>query len=72
MIWEQRKMKKSRTHLLPYLAALVIGAILFGTFWKWIFGSASSIVVIAGLIGVLSAVIIFLIWNEFKKPKDDD
>jgi len=54
------------------MAALVIGAILFATFWKWIFGSASSFIVTAGIAGVVTAVIIFLVWNEFKKPKDDD
>jgi len=65
-------MKKSRVHFLSYMAALVIGAILFATFWKWIFGSATSTVVTAGIAGVVVAVIIFLVWNEFKKPKDDD
>jgi len=65
-------MKRSRVHFLSYTAALVIGAILFATFWKWIFGSASSLVVTAGIAGVVTAVIIFLVWNEFKKPKDDD
>jgi len=54
------------------MAALVTGAILFATFWKWIFDSATNAVVIAGIAGVVVAVIIFLVWNEFKKPKDDD
>jgi len=65
-------MKKTRLHLLSYLAALVIGVILFATFWKWLFGSASSAVVMSGIMGVAIAVILFLVWNEFKKPKDDD
>ena len=65
-------MKKTRPHLLSYLAALVIGIILFATFWKWLFGSASSAVVTSGVMGVAIAVILFLVWNEFKKPKDDD
>ena len=65
-------MKRSRVHFLSYMAALVIGAILFATFWKWIFDSATNAVVIAGIAGVVVAVIIFLVWNEFKKPKDDD
>ena len=64
-------MKKSRVHRLSYIAALVIGVILFATFWKWMFGAASSSVVISGIAGVAVAVIIFLVWNEFKKPKDD-
>jgi hypothetical protein len=65
-------MKKPPTQLLSYLSAFVIGAILFATFWKWIFGAASSIVVVAGLVGVITAVIIFLVWNEFKKPEGDE
>ncbi len=65
-------MKKTRLHLLSYLAALVIGVILFATFWKWLFGSASSAVVMSGIMGVAIAVILFLVWNEIKKPKDDD
>jgi len=65
-------MKKTRLHLLSYLAALVIGVILFATFWKWLFGAASGAVVTSGIIGVAIAVILVLVWNEFKKPKDND
>ena len=65
-------MRKSRLHVISYLAALVIGAILFAFFWKWLFGSASSAIVISGITGVVVAVSIFLLWNEFKKPNDDD
>jgi hypothetical protein len=64
-------MKKSRMHVLSYLAALVIGAILFAGFWRWMFGSGSSAVVIAGIAGVVVVVIIFLLWNEFKRPGSD-
>lgn len=69
---EHRKMKRSKLHLLSYMAALVIGAILFAVLWKWLFGSASSTVVIAGIAGVVVAVSVFLLWNEFKKPNDLD
>ena len=65
-------MKRSRLLILSYVAALTISTILFATFWKWLFGSASSAVVISGITGVVVAVIIFLVWNEFKKPRDDD
>ena len=65
-------MKKSKLHLLSYMAALVIGAILFAVLWKWLFGSASSTVVIVGIAGVVIAVSVFLLWNEFKKPNDLD
>jgi hypothetical protein len=54
------------------MAALVIGAILFATFWKWVFGSASSLMVTAGIGGVVTAVITFLVWTEYKNPRDDD
>lgn len=63
-------MKRSKLHLLSYMAALVIGAILFAVLWKWLFGSASSTVVSAGITGVVLAVSILLLWNEFKKPND--
>ena len=65
-------MKRSRLHLLSYMAALVIGAILFAVLWKWLFGPASSAVIIAGITGVAVAVSIFLLWNEFSKPNDLD
>jgi Na+/citrate or Na+/malate symporter len=65
-------MKRSRFYLSSYIAALVIGAILFVTLWKWISGSASSLVMTTGIAGVVTAVIIFLLWNEFKRPRDDD
>lgn len=64
-------MKRSRLHLLSYMAALFIGAILFAVLWKWLFGSASSGVVISGIAGVVVAAIMFLLWNELKKPNDD-
>ena len=54
-------MKKSQPHLFSYLAALVIGVILFAVSWKTFFGSASSPVVIAGIAGVAVAVILFLV-----------
>lgn len=53
------------------MAALIIGIILFAAFWKWLFGVASSTVVIVGIAGVVMAVSIFLLWNEFKKPNND-
>ena len=54
------------------MAALVIGVILFAVLWKWLFGSASSTVVIAGIAGVVIVVSVFLLWNEFKEPNDLD
>ena len=65
-------MKRSKLPLLSYMAALVIGVILFAVLWLWLFGSASSTVVIAGIAGVVIAISIFLLWNEFKEPNDLD
>jgi drug/metabolite transporter (DMT)-like permease len=65
-------MKKSNPHVFSYLAALLIGAILFLTFWKTLFGTAPSPVVIAGIVGVAVAVIGFLVWNKAKNSGDDD
>jgi len=65
-------MKSTGIHLpnLSYIAAFIIGVILFASFWKTLFGAASSVVVLAGMAGVVVAVCIFWLWNEFKKSKD--
>ena len=65
-------MKQSKPSVVSYLAALVIGVILFATFWKALFGAGSSTVVIAGIIGVAVAVIGFLIWSRAKNSGDDE
>jgi hypothetical protein len=65
-------MKRSRFHIVSYFAALLIGTILFATIWRWIFGSASSPVVGAGIAGVAVAVILFSLWNEIRKQKGND
>ena len=67
-------MKHTRVHLpnLSYVAAFIIGVILFASFWKTFFGLASSGVVLAGMAGVVVAVCIFWLWNEFKNSKDKD
>ena len=65
-------MKRSRFHIVSYFAALLIGTILFATIWRWIFGSASSPVLDAGIAGVAVAVVLFSLWNGFKKQKDND
>jgi hypothetical protein len=65
-------MKRSRFHIASYFAALLIGTILFATIWRWVFGSASSPVVGAGIAGVAVAVILFSLWNGFRKQKEND
>ena len=65
-------MKRSRFPIVSYFATLLIGTILFATAWRWIFGSASSPVVGAGIAGVAVAVVLFSLWNGFNKQKDND
>lgn len=67
-------MKHQRIHMpnLSYVAAFFIGVILFAVFWKGLFGSASSLIVLAGMAGVAVAVAVFWIRNEIQphKPKE--
>ncbi len=59
-------MKLPKIHMpnLSYIAAFVIGVILFALFWRMLFGSASSPVVLAGMIGATTAVTLFWLRNE--------
>lgn len=59
-------MKHTKIHMpnLSYIAAFVIGVILFAVIWKMLFGSASSAVVLAGMGGTIIAVTAFWLWNE--------
>jgi hypothetical protein len=67
-------MKHQRIHMptLSYIAAFVIGVILFAVFWKELFESASSAMVLAGMAGVAIMVTAFWIRNEMghHNPKD--
>jgi len=67
-------MKKERIHLpnLAYIAAFVIGVILFALLWKAIVGVASSAAVLAGMAGVAVTVIAFRTWNGFKNQDRKD
>jgi hypothetical protein len=49
---------------ISYIAAFIIGAILFAIFWKLLFGLASSLVVLAGMIGAATAVTLYWLRNE--------
>lgn len=59
-------MKHEKIHIpnLSYIAAFVIGVILFAVFLRMLFGSASSLVVFAGMVGVATAVTLFRLRNE--------
>jgi len=63
-------MKNPKPNILSYLAALIIGVILFATVWKSIFGSVSSPVVISGILGVAVAVVLLVAVSRFRRPKD--
>lgn len=59
-------MKHEKIHMpnISYIAAYVIGVILFAVFWKMMFNSASSVAVLAGMAGAAVAVIAFWFRNE--------
>ena len=59
-------MKPERIHMpnISYIAAYIIGVILFAVFWKMMFNSASSAAVLAGMAGAAVAVIAFWFRNE--------
>ena len=59
-------MKPERIHMpnISYIAAYIIGVILFAVFWKMMFNSASSAAVLAGMAGAAVAVIAFWSRNE--------
>lgn len=59
-------MKHTKIHMpnLSYIAAFVIGVILFAVIWKMLFGSVSSAVALAGMLGAVVAAIVFWLRNE--------
>jgi hypothetical protein len=61
-------MKHTRIHIpnLSYIAAFVIGVILFASIWKVWFSSTSSAVILAGMAGVVVAVTVFWLSNEIQ------
>ena len=58
-------MKHEKIHMpnLSYIAAFVIGVIIFAVLWRMLFGSASGLMVLAGMIGAATAVTIFWLRN---------
>ncbi len=67
-------MKHTNIHMpnLSYIAAFVIGVILFAVFWRMLFGSASSVVVLAGMVGAAVAVTAFWLRNKNQHPTKKD
>jgi hypothetical protein len=61
-------MKHEGIHIpnFSYIAAFVIGVVLFSSIWKIWFGSASSAVVLAGMAGAAVAVTAFWLRNEIQ------
>ena len=66
-------MKHPKIHMpnLSYIAAFVIGVILFAMFWKMVFGSASNLVVLAGMVGTALAVTLFWLRNEIQHHRKE-
>ena len=67
-------MKYQGIHMpnLSYVAAFVIGVILFAVLWKGFFGSVSSLIVLAGMAGVAIMVMVFWIRNEIHHNKPNE
>ena len=67
-------MKHERIHIpnLSYITAFIIGVILFASIWKVWFGSASGVVVLAGMAGVAVVVTVFWLGNEIKHRNDKE
>lgn len=65
-------MKRRQIHMpiVSYLAAFVIGVILFAVFWKSFFGSASSLMILAGMAGVATMVAVLWIRNEMQHHRN--
>jgi hypothetical protein len=66
-------MKVSRIHFpnISFIAAFVIGVILFAVFMKSLFGAASSAMVLSGMAGVAIAVTAFRIRQELHSHKKE-
>lgn len=67
-------MKQAKIHMpnISYIVAFVIGVILFASFWKMWFGSASSAVVLSGMAGTGVAVVLFWLRGEYRNSKDKE
>lgn len=67
-------MKPQKIHMpaLAFISAFVVGVILFATFWEMLFGSASGLVILAGMAGTAIAVIVFWFRNEIQHRNDPD
>lgn len=66
-------MKYTNIHMpnLSYIAAFVIGVILFAVILKSLFGTASSAMILAGMAGVAIAVSAFRIRQELQNHKKE-
>lgn len=64
-------MKHQKIHMpnISYVAAFIIGVIWFALLWKVFFGSAVSLIVLAGTAGVAVSVTFFWIRSEIEHHK---
>jgi len=67
-------MKNGRTNFstTTYLCAFIIGVILFWSFGKYWLDLTSTLVFLAGLIGVAVSVLLIGAWNIFKHSEKQD
>jgi len=66
------KSSKANFSTTTYLCAFIIGVILFWSFGKYWLDLTSTLVFLAGLIGVAVAVLLIGAWNIFKHSEKHD
>ena len=71
---KKEKMKNSKANFstIAYLCAFSIGVILFWSFGKYWLDLTSTLVFLAGLIGVAVSVLLIGAWNIFKHSEKHD
>jgi len=69
-----KKMKNSKANFptIAYLCAFIIGVILFWSFGKYWLDLTSTLVFLAGLIGMAVSVLLIGAWNIFKHSEKHD
>jgi SNF family Na+-dependent transporter len=66
------KNSKENFSAISYLCAFIIGVILFWSFGKYWLDLTSTLVFLAGLIGVAVSVLFIGAWNIFKHSEKHD
>jgi len=66
------KNSKSNFPITSYLCAFIVGGILFWSFGKYWLDLTSTLVFLAGLIGVAVSVLLIGTWNIFRHSEKHD